>query len=87
LAEAASGQFRGLLDGLAGVAQRDDVAVSSEVWATAGIFAGNFGESHPLRESFNTSDLLNAVYKMDSIRYRIDGLRDELLKLHTMPVS
>jgi hypothetical protein len=24
---------------------------------------------------------------MDSIRYRIDGLRDELLKLHTMPVS
>jgi hypothetical protein len=37
-----------------------------------------------LRESFNTSNMLEAVDKVDHIRYRIDSLRDELLKLHAM---
>jgi hypothetical protein len=37
-----------------------------------------------LRESFNTSKILDAVNKVDNIRYRIDDLRDKLLKLHTM---
>jgi hypothetical protein len=37
-----------------------------------------------LRESFNTRKILDPVNKVDNIRYRIDDLRDELLKLHTM---
>lgn len=37
-----------------------------------------------LRESFDTTKILDAVDRVDSIRCRIEGLRDELLKLHTM---
>lgn len=37
-----------------------------------------------LREEFDTRNILDAVDKIDDIRCRIDDLRDELLKLHSM---
>lgn len=37
-----------------------------------------------LREQFDTRSILDAVDKIDDIRCRIDDLRDELLKLHSM---
>ena len=37
-----------------------------------------------LRESFDTRRILDAIDKIDEIRGRIDDIRDELLKLHSM---
>lgn len=37
-----------------------------------------------LREEFDTRSILDAVDKIDEIRYHIDSVRDELLKLHSM---
>jgi hypothetical protein len=37
-----------------------------------------------LQDSFDTRRLLDAVEAIDQIRYRIDGLRDDLLDLHKM---
>jgi len=37
-----------------------------------------------LREEFDTRSILDAVDMIDEIRYHIDSVRDELLKLHGM---
>jgi hypothetical protein len=37
-----------------------------------------------LHNSFDTRRLLDAVEAIDQVRYRIDGLRDDLLDLHRM---
>jgi hypothetical protein len=37
-----------------------------------------------LQNSFDTRRLLEAVDAVDQVRYRIDGLRDDLLDLHRM---
>ncbi len=37
-----------------------------------------------LQNSYDTRRLLDAVETVDQIRYRIDGLRDDLLDLHRM---
>lgn len=40
-----------------------------------------------LQNGFDTTRLADAVDALDQIRYRIDGLRDDLLDLHTMAMD